>query len=140
MTDADVDGEHIRTLLLTFFYRHLPYIIRNNHLYIAQPPLYKIQAGKDIFYAYSDLQKDQHLQKYKNSRTQPSIARYKGLGEMNPEQLWDTTMNPENRILKKVNLEDATYADEVFSMLMGDEVLPRKRFIQTHATAAKLDV
>ena len=140
MTDADVDGEHIRTLLLTFFYRHLPYVIQNNHLYIAQPPLFKIQAGKEVSYAYSDEEKDKILASKSNLKITPSLQRYKGLGEMNPDQLWETTMNPQNRILKQVTLADATVADEVFSMLMGDEVPPRKRFIQTHAKAATLDV
>lgn len=140
MTDADVDGEHIRTLLLTFFYRHLPYVVTNGHLYIAQPPLYKIQIGKDIKYAYTDSEKDQVLNQLQSAKFTPSLQRYKGLGEMNPDQLWETTMNPENRLLKKVGIDDATKADEVFSMLMGDEVLPRKRFIQTHAKMATLDV
>lgn len=140
MTDADVDGEHIRTLLLTFFYRHLPYVVQNSHLYIAQPPLYKVQIGKEVHFAYSENEKDEIVSKYKNNKSAPVLQRYKGLGEMNPEQLWDTTMNPANRILKVVNIEDAARADEVFSMLMGDEVLPRKRFIQTHAKNANLDV
>lgn len=140
MTDADVDGEHIRTLLLTFFFRHLPYIIQNGHLYIAQPPLYKIQIGKEAFYAYSDEQKEKIVADHKNVKIAPSIQRYKGLGEMNPEQLWETTMNPANRVLKQVLIEDAAATDEVFSMLMGDEVPPRKRFIQTHAKTATLDV
>ena len=139
MTDADVDGEHIRTLLLTFFYRHLPYVIQNGYLYIAQPPLYKIQFAKEIFYAYSDEEKEKILTT-KISKVIPVIQRYKGLGEMNPEQLWETTMNPTNRVLKQVIIEDAASADEVFSMLMGDEVLPRKRFIQTHAKSATLDI
>ncbi|MBI5451834.1 type IIA DNA topoisomerase subunit B [Candidatus Gottesmanbacteria bacterium] len=140
MTDADVDGEHIRTLLLTFFYRHLHYVIQNGHLYIAQPPLYKIAIGKELFYAYSDEQKERILAEHKNVKIAPVIQRYKGLGEMNPEQLWETTMNPANRVLKQVLIEDAAATDEVFSMLMGDEVPPRKRFIQTHAKAAILDV
>lgn len=140
MTDADVDGEHIRTLLLTFFFRHLPYVIQNHHLYIAQPPLFKIQYGKDAFYAYSDEERDKIFAQHKNLKTPPSVQRYKGLGEMNPEQLWETTMNPQNRILKEVAIEDAVGADEVFTMLMGDEVLPRKRFIQTHAKSATLDI
>jgi len=141
MTDADVDGEHIRTLLLTFFYRHLPYVVLNSHLYIAQPPLFKITAGREAFYAYSDEERDQIIASKKtSSKFSPVIQRYKGLGEMNPEQLWDTTMNPQNRLLKIVVVEDAAAADEVFSMLMGDEVLPRKRFIQTHAKMATLDI
>ncbi|MFH0979454.1 MAG: DNA gyrase subunit B [Candidatus Roizmanbacteria bacterium] len=140
MTDADVDGEHIRTLLLTFFYRHLPDIINKGHLYVAQPPLYKIQSGKHIQYAYSDEEKD----KLVNSLTRqlsnsPTIQRYKGLGEMNPEQLWETTMNPEKRVLKQITVGDSQDADYVFSMLMGDEVPPRKKFIVTHAKMAKLD-
>lgn len=140
MTDADVDGEHIRTLLLTFLYRHLPYVIQKGHLYIAQPPLFKIQSGKEIKYAYSESEKVLILKSMQNLKAVPSIQRYKGLGEMNPEQLWETTMNPQNRLLKHVTIEDATYANEVFSMLMGDEVLPRKRFIQTHAKSANLDL
>lgn len=142
MTDADVDGEHIRTLLLTFFYRHLPYIIQNGHLYIAQPPLFKIQFGKDAHFAYSEEEKDRIVNEKKknNGKITPSLQRYKGLGEMNPEQLWETTMNPQNRILKKVSIEDAAEADLIFSMLMGDDVAPRKRFIQTHAKTATLDV
>lgn len=140
MTDADVDGEHIRTLLLTFFYRHLPYVVLNSHLYIAQPPLYKVQYAKEVFYAYSDPEKDSILASHKGTKIIPVIQRYKGLGEMNPDQLWETTMNPENRVLKQVGLADATKADEVFSMLMGDEVPPRKRFIQTHAKSANLDI
>ena len=140
MTDADVDGEHIRTLLLTFFYRHLPYIINNKHLYIAQPPLFRIALGRDIQFAYTDEELEKTLKKYGTGKITPSISRYKGLGEMNPDQLWETTMNPKNRLLKQVAMEDATYADEVFTMLMGNEVMPRKRFIQTHAKSANLDV
>ncbi|OGG15580.1 hypothetical protein A3D77_02690 [Candidatus Gottesmanbacteria bacterium RIFCSPHIGHO2_02_FULL_39_11] len=140
MTDADVDGEHIRTLLLTFFFRHLPYVVQNSHLYVAQPPLYKIQIGKESHYVYSEEEKDALLAKAKGGKFIPGLQRYKGLGEMNPEQLWDTTMNPANRILKQINVAEAVEADEVFSMLMGDEVLPRKRFIQTHAKSANLDV
>ncbi len=137
MTDADVDGEHIRTLLLTFFFRYLPEVITKGYLYIAQPPLYKIQKGKDLNYAYSDEEKETVLKKIGDG---PIISRYKGLGEMNPDQLWETTMNPENRVLKQVTVEDAISADEVFTMLMGDEVPPRKRFIQTHAKLATLDI
>ncbi len=138
MTDADVDGEHIRTLLLTFFFRYLPEVINKGYTYIAQPPLYKIQKGKEVNYAYSDDEKDKILKGYKDDSV--IIQRYKGLGEMNPDQLWETTMNPENRVLKQVTNEDATAADEVFTMLMGDEVPPRKRFIQTHAKMATLDI
>ncbi len=140
MTDADVDGEHIMTLLLTFFYRHLPYVVQNHHLYIAQPPLYKIQAGKDIQYAYNEQEKEEILKKMAGGKIQPLIQRYKGLGEMNPVQLWETTMNPVNRILKHVTIEDTAKADETFTMLMGNDVMPRKRFIQSHAKMANLDV
>ncbi len=142
MCDADVDGQHITTLLLTFFFRHLPFIIENGFLYIALPPLYKVQVGKEINYAYNDEDKDLMLGKLKTNgiKTQPTIQRYKGLGEMNPEQLWETTMNPTNRTLKKVNIADAQKADEVFNMLMGDEVPPRRRFIQSRAKTATLDV
>lgn len=138
MTDADVDGEHIMTLLLTFFYRHLPYIIQNGYLYIALPPLYKIQIGKETYYTYSDNEKEEILRQHQNGAI--NIQRYKGLGEMNPEQLWETTMNPQNRTLKKVLIEDAQKADETFTMLMGEEVPSRKRFIQTHAKSATLDI
>jgi len=138
MCDADVDGEHIATLLLTFFFRHMKYVVENGHLYIAMPPLYKIQSGKEIQYAYNDLEKDKITSKYIGKNI--TVQRYKGLGEMNPEQLWETTMNPEHRLLKKVSIDDATEADHVFTMLMGDEVLPRKRFIQTHANTATLDI
>lgn len=138
MTDADVDGEHIETLLLTFFYRHLPAIIENGYLYIAKPPLFKVQSGKDVKYAYSDEERDAII------KTMPgksiNIQRYKGLGEMDAEQLWETTMNPENRILKKVNVEDAEEVDRVFTMLMGEEVPPRKHFIQENAKLANLDI
>ncbi len=144
MTDADVDGEHITTLLLTFFYRHLKPIIEQGFLYIALPPLYKIQAGKENYYAYNDEEKNQIISKIKAQNSKLirniNIQRYKGLGEMNPQQLWETTMNPENRILKQVTIEDAQKADEVFTMLMGNEVLPRKRFIQMYAKNANLDV
>ena len=150
MTDADVDGEHIMTLLLTFFFRYLPQIIERGYLYIAQPPLYKITRGKDIQYAYTEEEKDQIVAKYGGTgeshgeeasrKIAMIISRYKGLGEMNPEQLWETTMNPQNRILKQVQVKDAAQADEVFTMLMGDEVPPRKRFIQTHAKTATLDI
>lgn len=137
MTDADVDGEHITTLLLTFFYRHLPEVIHHGHLYLAQPPLYKIQKGKEIHYTYSEEEKTAVLKKVGERAI---VQRYKGLGEMNPEQLWETTMNPQNRTLKLVTIEDAVKADQVFSMLMGNEVLPRKKFIQSHAQTATLDI
>ena len=171
MTDADVDGAHIRTLLLTLFYRYFPEIIKQEHLFIAQPPLYRIAMGKEFRYAYSDEEKERvirEMQKAKRERQaakskeqssfakasedaasaaeeQPefgvSIQRYKGLGEMNPEQLWETTMDPATRLMKLVTIEDAEKADEVFDILMGGEVEPRKRFIQTHAKAVKnLDI
>jgi len=139
MTDADVDGEHIMTLLLTFFYRHMPQIIENGHLYVAQPPLYKIQQGKKIQYAYSEDQKEKMVKKFPEG-TALSVQRYKGLGEMNPEQLWETTMDPTVRILKQINIADTQEADRIFTMLMGDEVPPRKKFIVTHAKLANLDI
>ena len=140
MTDADVDGAHIETLILTFFYRHLPDIIRNGYLYVAIPPLYKISRGKDVRYAYDDLEKDGVLKEMKTGSANIMVQRYKGLGEMNPEQLWETTMNPVNRSLKQVAIGDAEEADAVFTMLMGDEVPPRKHFIQTNAISATLDI
>src|SRR5258706_4169235 len=139
MTDADVDGEHIETLILTFFYRHLPDIIKQGYLYIAQPPLHKISHGKTTVYVLTDEEKDDYIKKL-GPDVKISTQRYKGLGEMNPEQLWDTTMNPVNRTLKHVTIDDAEEADAVFTMLMGDEVPPRKHFIQTNATQAKLDL
>ena len=139
MSDADVDGSHIRTLLLTFFYRNMPEIIENGHLYIAQPPLYRIQVGKETHYVYSDAEKDELLSRL-NGRT-PTVQRYKGLGEMNPEQLWDTTLNPARRTMLQVTVEDAVKANEVIEMLMGEDVPPRKRFIQTHAKQVRnLDI
>jgi len=159
MTDADVDGSHIRTLLLTLFYRYFPQLIERGHLYIAQPPLYRIQIGKNVKYAYTEAEKDKILEEIKKEMrkkskikkkkegeeeekiTGVSIQRYKGLGEMNPSQLWETTMNPENRILLKVTIEDAKEADRIFDILMGNEVLPRKKFIQAHAKSVKnLDI
>jgi len=170
MSDADVDGAHIRTLFLTLFYRYFPQIIEKGHLLIAQPPLYRIQSGKEVRYAYSDAEKDKMIaeiakvksQKLKVKSTETkggkveeqeiggedgakisgvSIQRYKGLGEMNPEQLWETTMNPENRILKRVTVEDAEKADRLFNILMGDLVEPRKQFIQAYAAEVRnLDI
>jgi len=131
MTDADVDGSHIRTLLLTFFFRYMPELIRNGYLYIAQPPLYLIKAGKEANYAYNDAERDQVLKKLDKKNT--VIQRYKGLGEMNPEQLWETTMNPEKRTILKVNMDDEIEAEEVFTVLMGDAVEPRKKFIEENA-------
>jgi len=143
MTDADVDGAHIRTLLLTFFYRNYPKLFEVGNIYIAQPPLYAITSGKEIHYAYSDRERDDIVEsiKAKSAAAGISIQRYKGLGEMNPTQLWETTMNPKNRILLKVEVPEDERTDEIFTTLMGDEVLPRKRFIQTHAKNVKnLDV
>lgn len=130
MTDADVDGAHIRTLLLTFFYRKMRALIEKGYIYIAQPPLYRLKKGKEEKYAYSEREKDELLHSMGKG---VSIQRYKGLGEMNPHQLWETTMNPENRVLRKVTIEDAIRADELFSVLMGDAVGPRREFIETHA-------
>ena len=184
MTDADTDGSHIRTLLLTLFYRYFPQLINKGHLYIAQPPLYRIQKGNKIEYAYNDPEKDKILdglrkvfvdgqvektktKKSKNSEWEVTtvegsevtegqevstdnvaekiagvaIQRYKGLGEMNPEQLWETTLDPQNRVLLQVTVKDAQEADRVFDVLMGAEVLPRKKFIQTHAkSVTNLDI
>ena len=139
MTDADVDGSHIRTLLLTFFFRHMAELINNDHLYIAQPPLYKVASGKTQEWVYSEQEKDEALKKMKGARG-VTVQRYKGLGEMSAEQLWETTMNPATRTLLTVNVDDATRADEMFHILMGEEVPPRKHFIQAHAKNATLDV
>ena len=138
MTDADVDGAHIRTLLLTFFYRYMQELITNGHLYIAQPPLYQIKKGKQVFYCFTDERKEELI---KELGGRVSIQRYKGLGEMNPDQLWETTMDPDNRTLLKVTVEDAVKADELFTILMGDQVKPRKEFIDNHALeVTELDV
>ena len=138
MTDADVDGAHIRTLLLTLFYRYFFEIVNQGYLYIAQPPLYRIQKGKAVKYAYTERERDKVV---KAMGDKLNIQRYKGLGEMNPDQLWETTMNPENRMLKRVTIEDVSRADRLFDILMGEEVAPRKSFIQAHAQAVKnLDV
>jgi len=140
MTDADVDGAHIRTLLLTFFYRYMRQIVEAGYIYIAQPPLYKIQQGKRIEYAYNE-QQLQTVMGSLPSQPKPNVQRYKGLGEMNPEQLWETTMNPETRTLLQVNLEDAIEADETFEILMGDKVEPRRQFIEENALYVKnLDI
>ncbi|MGI8914993.1 MAG: DNA gyrase/topoisomerase IV subunit B [Chloroflexota bacterium] len=139
MTDADVDGAHIRTLILTVFYRYLPQLIEEGRLYIAQSPLFRVEQGKDIRYAYSEPERDTIVADMKGKN--PRISRYKGLGEMNAQQLWETTMDPTRRTMLKVNLEDAVVADQVFSMLMGDDVAQRKRFIESHAKSVKdLDV
>ncbi|AAT43999.1 DNA topoisomerase subunit B [Picrophilus oshimae] len=137
MTDADVDGAHIRTLLLTFFYRFMRPLIELGHVYFAEPPLYRIQKGTDINYVYTDDEKDRLLKKLGNA----TIQRFKGLGEMNPEQLWDTTMNPEKRRIVMVTIEDAMYADELFNILMGEKVEPRRKFIEENAKFVKnLDI
>jgi DNA gyrase subunit B len=172
MTDADVDGAHIRTLLLTFFYRYLPAVIESGFLYIAQPPLYRLQKGKDVRFVYTDAEKEkaiteiQSVAKVKGDDKKKAIKaetvetdveteevgvgenisgitiqRYKGLGEMSPQMLWDTTMNPANRVLMQVKVDDAEAANEIFDVLMGADVAPRKRFIHTHAKAVKnLDI
>ena len=131
MTDADVDGAHIRTLLLTFFYRYMRPLIEQGYIYIAQPPLYKLKKGRKEVYAYNDKSLNKLLDEM--GRKNISLQRYKGLGEMNPGQLWDTTMNPEERVVLKVQIEDAILADETFTTLMGDKVQPRREFIQNHA-------
>lgn len=142
MTDADVDGAHIRTLLLTLLYRHFPKLIEMGHIYIAQPPLYRIQKNREVRYAYNDAEKARVMKEFKaESEKELNVQRYKGLGEMNPEQLWETTLNPEKRVLKQVTIADAEEADKIFDILMGEEVAPRKSFIQTHALSVKdLDV
>lgn len=132
MTDADVDGSHIRILMLTFFYRHMRPLIEQGYVYIAQPPLYKISRGKNVWYAYSDEERDAILQDI-GREPKPAIQRYKGLGEMNPDQLWETTMDPENRVMLQVHLEDAIRADEIFTILMGDKVEPRREFIEQNS-------
>jgi DNA gyrase subunit B len=137
-TDADVDGSHIRTLLLTFFWRYMRELIDRGHIYIAQPPLYKIQKGRNIEYAYTEEEK---TKKTARQDGKVDVQRYKGLGEMNPEQLWETTMNPENRILLRVDSADGASAERLFETLMGVEVDPRKQFIKTHAkTVRNLDI
>jgi DNA gyrase subunit B len=139
MTDADVDGSHIRTLLLTFFYRFMTPLVENGYVYIAQPPLYMVKQNKNEHYAYTDKELEELLTRI--GRHNMTVQRYKGLGEMNADQLWETTMNPENRTILRVTMEDAIEADGVFSMLMGDKVEPRRDFIQSHATEAKnLDI
>ena len=139
MADADVDGAHIRTLLLTFFFRYMKPLVENGNIYLAQPPLYKLKKGKEEVYCYSDEERDENMEAL--GREGITIQRYKGLGEMNPEQLWDTTMNPESRTLIKVDMEDAIAADEIFTVLMGEEIEPRRQFIEENAQYVKnLDI
>ncbi|MCR4773077.1 MAG: DNA topoisomerase (ATP-hydrolyzing) subunit B [Prevotella sp.] len=140
MTDADVDGSHIDTLIMTLFYRFMPKVIQDGHLYIATPPLYKCTKGKVSEYCYDDVQRQRFMDKYGDGTEKGiSTQRYKGLGEMNPDQLWETTMNPQTRLLKQVTIENAAEADEIFSMLMGDDVEPRREFIEKNATYANID-
>ncbi|PYP07744.1 MAG: DNA topoisomerase IV subunit B, partial [Gemmatimonadetes bacterium] len=144
MTDADVDGAHIRTLLLTFFYKEMKQLIDVGYIYIAQPPLYRVSKGKEEFYAYDEKERDTYVKRLTNgteSKAAISVSRYKGLGEMNPDQLRDTTMDPTKRTLLKVTMEDALEASQLFETLMGDEVEPRRRFIEENAKFVKnLDV
>jgi DNA gyrase subunit B len=142
MCDADVDGSHIRTLLLTFFFRYMEPLITEGHLYIAQPPLYHVKMGKTVHYVYTEEERDRLIAEYQAAHNgkEPEVGRYKGLGEMNPETLWETTMDPAHRTILQVSIEEAVEADKVFNMLMGDEVGPRKRFIESHAKSANLDV
>ena len=138
MADADVDGSHIRTLQLTFFFRYMPELITNGHIYIAQPPLFKVSKGKTVYYAFSDEERDVYIEKLGGNA---DVQRYKGLGEMDGEQLWETTMDPDKRTYLKVEMEDAEKADAIFSLLMGDEVEPRRKFIEDNAKfAGELDI
>jgi len=142
MADADVDGSHIRTLLLTFFFRFMRPLIEDGHIYLAQPPLFKVARGKQVRYAFSDAERDQYISELSGENNlKVNVQRYKGLGEMDPEQLWETTMDPERRTMIKVTMEDAVKADEIFTILMGDKVAPRKEFIEKNAEYVKdLDV
>jgi DNA gyrase subunit B len=141
MTDADVDGSHIATLILTFVYRYMTELVEQGYVYIAQPPLYLVKKGKEHEYAYNEEQRKNLVEKLGGGKDDSvNIQRYKGLGEMNSSQLWETTMNPDTRTLKKVTIESAAEADRIFSMLMGDEVAPRREFIESHAKYARLDV
>ena len=141
MCDADVDGSHIQTLIMTFFFRYMKELIENGYLYIATPPLYLVKKGKQSNYAWNDAERDAFVQEMKGAGTDTSVGiqRYKGLGEMNAEQLWDTTMNPEFRTLRQVTIESSVEADRIFSMLMGDEVPPRREFIEQNAKYANID-
>ena len=138
MADADVDGSHIKCLYLTFFYRHLPQIVKEGHIFIAMPPLYKIEHGKEKKYVYTEEEKEKYLVLLNGTKVK--VQRYKGLGEMDALELWETTMDPTKRVLKQVTIADAEEAEKTFTMLMGEEVPPRKKFIQTHAKLANLDI
>ncbi|NMA79476.1 MAG: DNA topoisomerase IV subunit B, partial [Clostridiales bacterium] len=142
MADADVDGSHIRTLLLTFFFRFMRPLIENGNIYIAQPPLYKVYRGRQVRYAYTEEEREQYIKELAGENNlKVDIQRYKGLGEMNPEQLWETTMDPERRTMVRVEMEDAIKADEIFTILMGDKVAPRREFIEKNARYVKnLDI
>jgi DNA gyrase subunit B len=142
MTDADVDGSHIRTLILTLFFRYMKELIEQGYIYIATPPLYQVKKGKEFRYCWSDAERDKMIKELagEGKPENVNVQRYKGLGEMNAEQLWETTMNPQSRILKRVTLDSAAEADHVFSMLMGDEVPPRREFIEANASYANIDV
>ena len=141
MTDADIDGSHIRTLILTFFFRYMHYLVANGFIYIAQPPLYLVKKGKEERYCWSEDDRLRAIEEIGRGKPETvGIQRYKGLGEMNAEQLWETTMQPSTRTLKRVNIDSATEADHLFSMLMGDEVPPRREFIEANAKYAKVDV
>ncbi len=141
MTDADVDGSHIATLILTFIYRYMKEMVEQGYVYIAQPPLYLVKKGKEQSYAWNEEQRRLWVERLGGGKEDSvTVQRYKGLGEMNSDQLWDTTMNPDTRTLKQVTIESAAEADRIFSMLMGDEVAPRREFIESHAKYAKLDV
>jgi len=142
MCDADVDGSHITTLILTFFFRYMKELIEIGHIYIAAPPLYLVKKGKDFEYCWNDQQRDIAIKELAKGGKEESVnvQRYKGLGEMNADQLWETTMNPDTRTLRQVSIESAAEADRIFSMLMGDEVPPRREFIEKHAKYANLDI
>ncbi len=141
MTDADVDGSHIRTLILTFFFRYMKDLVDNGYIYIAQPPLYQVKRGQQMRYCWTEAQRDVAVRELGGDKeSSVGIQRYKGLGEMNAEQLWETTMNPESRTLKQVSIESAVEADLLFSMLMGDEVPPRRDFIEKNSRYAKIDI
>jgi DNA gyrase subunit B len=141
MTDADIDGSHIRTLILTFFFRYMKILIDHGYIYIAQPPLYLVKKGKEERYCWTELQREEAVRAIGAGREESvHVQRYKGLGEMNAEQLWETTMNPDRRSLKQVSIESAAEADHLFSMLMGDEVAPRRDFIEKNAKYARVDV